>query len=369
VPPFGHLAPGLEVTLIKIHMIDPRIGWGIGTDGDEIERVLHTADGGQTWQDVSPPQPAPVDPQAGLQAAGYFLDQTSAWVAYGSAAPPNLIDVWQVWRTADAGRTWRASEPLDSEGILDFASPLLLGFSDAEHGWLMIDLGTSMMHQFVNFYTSMDGGQTWKLVFTPTGSGAIQSCDKLGMSFANAENGWLARDCHGLIDGAFIDATNDGGLTWQVVQLPEPASGTFQPPNMCRTGNPHLQSVQVGQLSVTCQRPLETPGPQGELMSPGVNFLFATQDGGVSWIAHPFPGGQLIWIGGNTLLALSRQIAISHDAGASWQTIKTVNWDGDFSFVDGRHGWAIARADQAIALVRTDDGGQTWQELKPRTGP
>jgi photosystem II stability/assembly factor-like uncharacterized protein len=368
-PPFAHLAPRLEVTLSRIHMSNRQEGWAIGTAGDGMERVLRTADGGQTWADVSPPQPVPVDPQVGLQAAGYFPDASTAWVSYGSAAPPNLIDVWQVWRTTDGGQTWRASEPLDAQGIMDFAAPLFLGFSDIHDGWLMLDLGTSMMHQFVNFYTTQDGGQTWSLVFTPSGSGDVQSCDKLGVSFADSETGWLARDCHGLIEGAFIDVTTNGGLGWQVIQLPEPASDAFQPPNICHTDHPHLQTAQAGQLSVTCQRPLQAPGPQGEVMSPPVNYLYTTQDGGASWSVHIYPGGQLIWVNENTLLALSRRIAVSHDAGASWQTLKMVNWDGDFSFIDDQHGWAVARAAQATALVRTEDGGRTWQQLQPQSGP
>ena len=41
-------------------------------------------------------------------------------------------------------------------------------------------------------------------------------------------------------------------------------------------------------------------------------------------------------------------------------------WDGDFSFVDSLHGWAVARSGEAIALVKTSNGGSTWVELHPR---
>jgi hypothetical protein len=46
-----------------------------------------------------------------------------------------------------------------------------------------------------------------------------------------------------------------------------------------------------------------------------------------------------------------------------------VNWDGQFSFVDDLHGWAVARNEQEIALVRTQNGGTSWSILKPVSAP
>jgi len=49
----------------------------------------------------------------------------------------------------------------------------------------------------------------------------------------------------------------------------------------------------------------------------------------------------------------------------SWVKIKTVNWDGQFSFVNQKFGWAVAIANDSIALVFTQDGGRTWQLIEP----
>jgi hypothetical protein len=43
-----------------------------------------------------------------------------------------------------------------------------------------------------------------------------------------------------------------------------------------------------------------------------------------------------------------------------------VNWDGQFSFVDASNGWAVAQAEEEIALVRTTDGGRIWQMIEPQ---
>jgi hypothetical protein len=41
--------------------------------------------------------------------------------------------------------------------------------------------------------------------------------------------------------------------------------------------------------------------------------------------------------------------------------IKSVAWDGTFSFIDRWRGWAVAVAGEEVALVRTLDSGRTWE--------
>jgi photosystem II stability/assembly factor-like uncharacterized protein len=49
-------------------------------------------------------------------------------------------------------------------------------------------------------------------------------------------------------------------------------------------------------------------------------------------------------------------------------TLKDLNWEGQFDFIDASNGWAVAHAGDQIALVRTTDGGRTWDELDPMIG-
>ena len=39
-----------------------------------------------------------------------------------------------------------------------------------------------------------------------------------------------------------------------------------------------------------------------------------------------------------------------------------------YSFVDEQYGWAVARQGEDFALVRSADGGRTWQQLEPTVG-
>ena len=57
------------------------------------------------------------------------------------------------------------------------------------------------------------------------------------------------------------------------------------------------------------------------------------------------------------------------DGGRSWDFVKTVQWDGQFSFVSDQVGWAVARQGEALALVSTTNGGRTWNLLKPSISP
>jgi photosystem II stability/assembly factor-like uncharacterized protein len=97
--------------------------------------------------------------------------------------------------------------------------------------------------------------------------------------------------------------------------------------------------------------------------------MFRTDDGGGSWTILEYPGGALDFLSPDMILALGRTISISLDAGEHWQTVKTVAWDGQFSFVDETTGWAVARSDGAIAFVRTTNGGKSWQEVHPVIRP
>jgi len=66
-------------------MVDASNGWAIGNAGDTIDHVLRTSDGGNTWQDVTPPEAAPTMDLPEKRAVGFFLNRDTVWVTYSPA--------------------------------------------------------------------------------------------------------------------------------------------------------------------------------------------------------------------------------------------------------------------------------------------
>jgi hypothetical protein len=74
---------------------------------------------------------------------------------------------------------------------------------------------------------------------------------------------------------------------------------------------------------------------------------------------------RLLWFGLNNALLLGREMYLTTSDGQTWSFVKTVNWDGQFTFSDPEYGWAIARSDGEVALVHTIDWGATWGVITP----
>ena len=108
------LTPGAELKIQRIEMVDAQFGWAIGGTEVDRHRVLRTADGGQSWREVSPPIRSSLQPD-GYRLEAIFLDQRQAQVLrYRPIGPDNQprSEPLVVWRTEDGGAEWHASNPL-----------------------------------------------------------------------------------------------------------------------------------------------------------------------------------------------------------------------------------------------------------------
>jgi photosystem II stability/assembly factor-like uncharacterized protein len=366
-PPITHFSPDEPFDITFIAMVTERIGWAIGRGSSPEDHILRTEDGGLTWMDITPPERELGGEEQAKDAQAFFLNIDLAWVIYRPQAPfPKAPDVPIIWRTLDGGDSWEPSRPLYIADLLpteDFAP--MFYFADAGHGWLMITLDQATDSSFIAIFRTTDGGLTWDRILDPNSVENLRKCIKTGVVFASGETGFITRDCRGLNDAPFLSRTDDGGLTWYTQDLPPPLDESdFFSTHLCAVLSPAMASPLSATLALECQASADF-----EYSS----YLYSTLDAGETWRVDPLPDIDLYGVDTSLHFLtsdmgwwLGKKLYMTNDSGQTWTYLKPVNWVGQFSFIDEVHGWAIARSANEIALVRTIDGGRTWDMLEPQ---
>lgn len=353
----AHLDVGQAVTIVRLDMLDEQNGWAQGGLAGETEHILRTTNGGLTWQDVTPPQTT-LNLAQPLQSAANFRDTQLAWVFYMQAdSTPSQPAV--IWRTQDGGTNWQASQPLDLQGLESQFYVSDLQFIDAQIGWLMAHVGVGMNHDYIMLYHTQDSGLSWQRLIDPYMDGGIQSCYKPGMLFSDEQHGWLPVNCNGVMPGAILYHTMDGGSTWETVNVPPPTDlpTLFDNPEVaCSVADVTFFSPSYGKLSMTCANYGTDPLTY-------LYYLYTTQDGGATWDSTAYPGGNLEFLNDQLGWTQNWDIYQTTDGGTSWTKISTVSWQADFNFVSENLGWAVVSTGEEIALVKSEDGGVYWTQI------
>ena len=350
----AHFRTGAPVQLNLISMKSRTEGWGLGGS-----YVLTTIDGGQTWREVTPPES--LTSTTKNQAYGAFLDAQTAWIVF--ADDSHIAPEASVWHTTDGGRNWTPGTPLFHQVVGEnvWAEFAVL---DAQNVWVMVrgvyaGAGTHFSHEL--FHTT-DGGLTWTSLDGQT------SDDYTGMVFADIKFGLRTLETTGAYAPGppAYDVTTDGGTNWEGRELPPPpdALDLFNQYPYCETFQPVLLSPQSIRMLVGC---FDYSDPPKQFTS----YFYSSQDGGATWQTVHLPDkvqaaqDQLIYFGLNHTLLLGHDTYMSSSDGQTWSFVRTVYWDGQFSFIDAQNGWVVARLNGQVALLQTSDGAATWIMLKP----
>jgi photosystem II stability/assembly factor-like uncharacterized protein len=230
------------------------------------------------------------------------------------------------------------------------------------------------MHQdYVALFRSLDGGVNWERVIDPQTRNFPMSCYKSGVQFITRQTGWISGTCGGVQAGYYLYKTTDGGVSWALDPIPTPAGypELFQSFDaVCWAEPPVFPTPQDGSFLLGC-RLSETDTRA---------WLYRTATGGKTWEPNPLPVpyGTFEFLNINMGWFLGSKtgdsqagsvIYFTQDAGKTWQPIAAVNWTGQLSFVDARNGWIVATAGDETALVRSYDGGRSWQLMSPVKSP
>jgi hypothetical protein len=157
------------------------------------QRLHWTDDNGDSWKDITPPfaDHKIVDV--------HFMDDQAGW----AVLEQNETVLFSLAMTNDNGRTWNRTS-LDFPELTQTPSTVsaaYMGWRDAQLGWLVFKFATGSNFSLGLLYTTQDGGVTWQVHDIPLGEPA---------HFINAQMGWVAGGPAGK-----LFSTYDGGTSWQ----------------------------------------------------------------------------------------------------------------------------------------------------------
>lgn len=310
-------------SLHGVHFYDAKEGWAVGDEG----LILHTIDGGDTWE------PQTSGTKASLRGVT-FLDESIGWAVGREERPYGGGSVGVVLFTRDGGIKWQR--------LLDNSLPGLsaVRFAGNNVGFLMGDGADPFAS---GLFRTTDGGKSWipvKGTRTPAWSAG---------DFQDAKNGVLVGP------GGKLSTYRDEQWAYA------------DPAILAGRG---LRAVQI------LHRRLVAAGEGG--------LVLTSTSGGHAW-AHAdikLDGPARVCVDFNAIAAREDRVWIvgrpgsivvrSDDGGVTWTTRKTVK-EGDtpvslnaLHFLDKNRGWAVGALGVILA---TQDGGDTWtvQRTAPRT--
>lgn len=256
----------------------------------------------------------------GLHAT-YFVDANQGWA---------VGDWGLIVRTTDGGKSWQRQE----SGVANSLSRVQ--FVSASSGWTVGSQGR-ILH-------TTDGGQSWIAQASPVED------DLSALSFVDDQHGWI-----GAAGGVL--RTSDGGHAWTIAGgVPDPVED--------------IQFFDNDEGVLICDRDIAWGGQ-----------ILTSSDGGASWNPAPCtrPGSPFpceahfeafsfptrshgVAVGG----WVDPEFYVTEDGGAHWQEqetdVKGASPESVY-FVDANNGWAVGAYD--CGLLRTSDGGHTWNKLVP----
>jgi uncharacterized protein (TIGR03437 family) len=212
--------------LDRVYFTDPQNGWAVGASENGDDRkphggILHTTDGGSTWNEQGTELYASWNIEF---SAVKFLNSREGWVLADGNFPSQ--DAFAA-HTTDGGAHWTWVDT----GI---QASIAVGFGMVQGGMLWADPQHGWIAGWDKVLTTQDGGAHWSktAVSCPEYDGGPQTsplCYPGGNAIAlsDAQNGWIA--------GEGLYHSTDGGAHWSVkisksgwyhgIQFPDPRNG------------------------------------------------------------------------------------------------------------------------------------------------
>jgi len=398
-----------RMVMAQLQMFDTNTGWAVYSNPffrPEDSKILRTADGIQTWMDVTPP----ISESSSKIRAVFFRDVNTAIVISSHSFLPVSPTVEIIpWRTTDGGQTWQAGKILKID--YDFY-PSQLIFLNQEQGWMLGESDSGMGNMRVQLLETQDGGMHWEVLYDTVNH--LSDPDTLWISgyYPFSEHFTFVSETVGFFSNKRLFSSQDGGRSWIFRPLDPPAD---LPDIDCKGGNckyldtvsvPRFTSPQDGVLlrrvylkSKVVQDVFLYHHLQNRLPLPIAQYLYYTHDNGKTWIPRPSPvkigtvyfrDAQVGWLLGKNDPdpASPTQLYHTTDGGETWSQIDAncmLSLGSALQFVDEQTGFAFfpyafsdiyryfdVRIDPAARhsyLFYSNDGGSSWVKIEPQVAP
>ncbi|GJM36588.1 MAG: hypothetical protein DHS20C18_55890 [Saprospiraceae bacterium] len=247
----------------------------IGWVSNGLGEILHTADGGQSWNMVE-------EEELDKAYSIFFWGEQYGWVGHSSRT---------IFKTSDSGQSW-TEYPFSTD---DQSPPRKIEFLNPDTGYLVTN--------YARVYRSIDGGESWDIIFEN------EEWELAALDFVNGLEGWVAGSISQGGPTRVLHTTN-AGATWEE-QLAAPASGLGPfGPNV----DLHFLNDQTGWFVNLS------------------NTIFKTENGGESWDEYLITQNENAFcrrifflndsIGWATS-TLSKSIFVSTNGGETWNNQST----------------------------------------------
>ena len=292
--------PMSGVGLTNITFINDSVGWITNDDGN----IFKTSDGGNNWSTIS---------SLGSYINHlYFIDPNKGWLVHSNGV---------IRKTTDGGFNWISQSS---------------GFRFSIGSAFFIDsLKGSILAPGGEIWYTQDGANTWTITHQPPYADYVHK-----ITFVDSLYGWACGYRHNpypTLPGPLILRTTNGGQTWSGYQPQEFGLGT------------HLTILEF------VNRQIGFTSCYG---------IWRTTDGGWNW-SIVCNTAETIWdiffLNSTTGWATEASGIIfkTTDGGNSWEQIIPGVTIRKIFFLNENDGWG--NNDNGSALMRTTDGGYTWQ--------
>ncbi len=302
-PRFHNSSDGV---LLGVDFVSKKLGWTVGENGT----ILHTRNGGITWEAQSSPTHLLFDVCITSKNSGFVVG-----------------DRGTILQTDDGGSKWNAQDSRTAEcfGATHFVTK--------QKGWAVAEAGV-ILH-------TTNGGEVW----LPQTSNTKQ--DLLTVFFVDAETGWCAGSAGEIVH------TSDGGKTWS-----KQKSGT-----LFNLFDIHFTSKNDGWVVGLFGTLIFTiDGGKKWQLSTLTHHLSKTDRNKNIWLnAVYFVNKDVGWVVGEDGFVFHTK-----NSGKTWSRkfSNTQDFLYDVFFISNEEGWIVGK--NGIVL-HTMDGGENWRPQRTDT--